>query len=127
MENQQERRQSFSKRLTQIEVENRMILFSYTVVANFFEFQANHLLFMDATDSVGKKWIFVGKFHANDNVGNYVSISLSWFAVEKGLKVNDEITFSEIPQGNRPWKNFKVVIKRKIRLFGQDIWGEFMV
>ncbi|TYG97760.1 hypothetical protein ES288_A10G063500v1 [Gossypium darwinii] len=116
MENQQERRQSFSKRFTQIELENRMILFSYTVVANFFEFQADHLLFMNATDSVGKEWIFVGKFHASDNVGNY-----------KGLKVNDEIIFIEIPQGNRPWKNFKFVIKRKIRLFGQNIWGELMV
>ncbi|MBA0820554.1 hypothetical protein Gohar_021316 [Gossypium harknessii] len=127
MENQQERRQNFSKRLTQIELENRMILFSYTVVADFFEFQADHLFFMNATDSVGKEWIFVGKFHASDTVGNYVSISLPWFAVEKGLKANDEITFTEIPQGNRSWKNFKVVIKRKIRLFGQDIWGELMV
>ncbi|TYG97756.1 hypothetical protein ES288_A10G063100v1 [Gossypium darwinii] len=118
MENQQERRQSFSKLLTQIELENRMILFSYTEVANFFEFQADHLLFMNATDSAGKECIFVGKFHASDNVGNYVSINLPWFAVEKGLKVNDD---------NRPWKNFKIVIKRKIRLFGQNIWGELMV
>ncbi|KAG4178628.1 hypothetical protein ERO13_A10G055066v2 [Gossypium hirsutum] len=127
MENQQERRQSFSKLLTQIELENRMILFSYTEVANFFEFQADHLLFMNATDSAGKECIFVGKFHASDNVGNYVSINLPWFAVEKGLKVNDEIIFTEIPQSNRPWKNFKIVIKRKIRLFGQNIWGELMV
>lgn len=103
-----------------------MLIF-YTVVAEFFEFQKDRLFSMDATDNVGKEWTFVGAFHANDNVGDFVSINFPGFIIDKGLKVKDEITFTEIPQGNKPWKNFKAVVKRKIKLFGQDMWGELMV
>ncbi|MBA0695629.1 hypothetical protein Goari_002241 [Gossypium aridum] len=127
MEDQEQGRRTFSKRLTPIEVEKRIILFFYTVVAEFFEFEEGRHFFMDVTDNLGKEWTFVGTFHANNIVENHVSISWAQFSLEKGLKVNDEVTFTEKPQGNGPWKKFKVVIKRKIRLFGQDIWGELMV
>ncbi|TYH48402.1 hypothetical protein ES332_D10G064300v1 [Gossypium tomentosum] len=115
MENQEQGKQSFSKHLTQSEVKDRIIFFSYTDVAPFFD--------------LGKAWTFIGTFYANPEVGKYVSIKWPQFSSEKGLKANDEVIFTEKPQreGEAPWKKFNVVIKRKIRLFGQDIWGELKV
>ncbi|KAK8331244.1 hypothetical protein V6Z11_A10G062200 [Gossypium hirsutum] len=119
----------FSKHLTQNEVKDRIIFFSYTDVAPFFEFQEGRLFFMDVTDSLGKAWTFIGTFYANPDVGKYVSIKWPQFLSEKGLKANDEVIFIERSrrEGETPWKKFNVVIKRKIRLFGQDIWGELKV
>ncbi|KAK8597559.1 hypothetical protein V6N13_094962 [Hibiscus sabdariffa] len=130
MENNQEQvRQSFSKQLTQREVEQRTVLFPFDVVTSVFEFQEGQLFCIDAIDNLEKVWLFIGMFHNNEELGNCVSICLRQFSVEKGLKANDEITFTERPQqeGTRTSKRFKVEIKRKIRLFGQDIWGELMV
>ncbi|KAK8991604.1 hypothetical protein V6N11_062609 [Hibiscus sabdariffa] len=127
--NQEQTRQSFSKLLTQREVEQRTVSFPFDDVASTFEFQEGRLFCIDAMDSLEKVWSFVGMFHNNEELGKCVSICLREFPVEKGLKANDEITFTERPRqnGTRTSKRFKVLIKRKIRLFGQDIWGELMV
>ncbi|KAK8602476.1 hypothetical protein V6N13_057895 [Hibiscus sabdariffa] len=129
MENQEHNRQRFSKQLIQREVEKCTISFPFDVVASFFEFQEGCLFCMDVMDSLGEKWSFIGMFHHNEELGNCVSIRLSQFSIEKGLKAADEVTFTERPrrEGARPWKKFKVEVKRKIRLFGQDIWGELAV
>ncbi|MBA0812206.1 hypothetical protein Gohar_026192, partial [Gossypium harknessii] len=68
MENQEQGRQSFSKYLTQSEVKDRIIFFSYTDIAPFFEFQEGRLFFMDVTDNLGKAWTFIGTFYANPEV-----------------------------------------------------------
>ncbi|KAL4283683.1 hypothetical protein GQ457_16G001550 [Hibiscus cannabinus] len=123
------RKISFSKLLTQREVEQRTVLFPFDAVASVFEFQKGRLFCIDAMDSLEKMWSFIGMFHNNEEFGNCVSICLHQFSVEKGLKANDEITFTERPQQEsmRTYKRFKVETKRKIRLFGQDIWGELMM
>ncbi|MBA0748895.1 hypothetical protein Gogos_002873 [Gossypium gossypioides] len=54
MENQEQGRRTFSKPLTPIEVVKRIILFFYTVVAEFFEFEEGRQYFMDVTDSLRK-------------------------------------------------------------------------
>ncbi|MBA0695636.1 hypothetical protein Goari_002247, partial [Gossypium aridum] len=59
MENQEQGRQSFSKHLTQSEVKDHIILFSYTDVAPFFEFQEGRLFFMNVRDNLGKAWTFI--------------------------------------------------------------------
>ncbi|MBA0844670.1 hypothetical protein Goarm_023321, partial [Gossypium armourianum] len=85
---------------------------------------------MDLIDGLGKVWTVLAKFHTHEAIGNYVSIDWPQFSNEKGLKPYDEITFMTRPQqegGNEgPQNEFKVLVKRKIRLFGQDIWGEVM-
>ncbi|MBA0695637.1 hypothetical protein Goari_002248 [Gossypium aridum] len=45
MGNQEQGRLTFSKRLTPIKVEKRIILFFYIVVAKFFEFEECHQFF----------------------------------------------------------------------------------
>ncbi|KAL4298042.1 hypothetical protein GQ457_12G021050 [Hibiscus cannabinus] len=129
MENHEQGKERFSKRLSQNEIEKRMIFLPFAVVASFLEFQEGHLFRMDVVDSLGKAWSFMGMFQINEEFGNYVSISWPQFAAEKGLKANDEVIFMEKPrqEGEESCKQLKVRIKRKIRLFGQDIWGELMV
>ncbi|KAK8602477.1 hypothetical protein V6N13_057894 [Hibiscus sabdariffa] len=129
MENHEQGKERFSKRLSQNEVEKCMIFLPFAAVASFLEFQEGRLFRMDVVDSLGKAWSFMGMFQSNEELGNYVSISWPQFATEKGLKANDEVIFMEKPrqEGEEPWKQLKVRIKRKIRLFGQDIWGELMV
>ncbi|KAK8493105.1 hypothetical protein V6N13_095549 [Hibiscus sabdariffa] len=127
--NQEQIRQSFSKLLTQREVERRTVVFPFDTVASAFEFQEGQLFCIDAMDSLGKVWSFIGMFHNNEEFNNCVSICLHQFPVEKELKANDKITFTKRPlqKNARICKRFKVEIKRKIRLFGQDIWGELTV
>ncbi|KAG4178630.1 hypothetical protein ERO13_A10G055150v2 [Gossypium hirsutum] len=129
MKNQEQARQSFSKHLTLSEVKDRIIFFSYTDVVPFFEFQEGYLFFVNVTDSLRKPWTFIGTFYANPEIGKYVSIKWTKFSSEKRLKANNEVIFTERPrhEGEAPWKKFKLVIKRKIKLFGQVIWGELKV
>ncbi|KAL4383375.1 hypothetical protein GQ457_15G021250 [Hibiscus cannabinus] len=131
MENQGEAGNRFTRRLTQDELHYRMMLFPFAAVAAFFEFQPEVLSFMDVKDSLEKEWSFLVRFHAHPELGDYMSVSMPQFSMEKQLKADDEITFIEIPhphgEGEEPRKKFKVEIKRKIRLFGQDIWGELNV
>ncbi|MBA0833561.1 hypothetical protein Goarm_005996, partial [Gossypium armourianum] len=85
---------------------------------------------IDVIDGLTKVWTILGNFHTNEVFENYVSIDRPQSSNEKGLKSYDEITFMTRPQqegGNGgPQKEFKVLIKRKIRLFGQNILGEIM-
>ncbi|KAK8602474.1 hypothetical protein V6N13_057897 [Hibiscus sabdariffa] len=76
MENQEHNSRRFSKRLTQREVEKCTISFPFDAVASVFEFQEGHLFCMDAMDSLGKTWSFIGMFHRNEELGNYVLIRL---------------------------------------------------
>ncbi|MFQ6636014.1 hypothetical protein Gotur_012996 [Gossypium turneri] len=131
MENQMQGRRLFSRRLIQSEVDRCVFFFPFMYVSEFFEFQEGRFFFMDVIDSLGKVWTVLTKFHTHEVIGNYVSIDWPQFSNEKGLKPNDEITLIARPLqegGNGgPQHEFKVLVKRKIRLFGQDIWGEVMV
>ncbi|XVF01174.1 hypothetical protein REPUB_Repub04eG0065700 [Reevesia pubescens] len=81
--------------------------------------------------SIGKAWIFLGSLHSNEEMGAFVYISLPQFVREKALKANNEIALIEQSlddvNDKAPWKKFKIEVKRKIRLFGRDIWGNLMV
>ncbi|KAK8505284.1 hypothetical protein V6N13_045726 [Hibiscus sabdariffa] len=129
MENHEQGRERFSKRLTRNEAEKCMILLPFAIVASSLEFEEGRIFRMDAVDSLGKAWSFVGMLQKNEELGNCVSVSWPQFATEKGLKADDEIIFMEKlrREGEESWKQIQVRIKRKIRLFGQDIWGELMV
>ncbi|KAE8701607.1 hypothetical protein F3Y22_tig00110540pilonHSYRG00076 [Hibiscus syriacus] len=120
---------SFASRLTRSEVQRRMMMLPVLAVAAFFEYEEGRLFFMDVKDSLGQAWIFLCRFHANEEMGNYFCISWPQFSMEKGLKENDEVIFTERPrlEGESPERKFKVEIKRKIRLFGVDMWGELNV
>ncbi|KAE8660586.1 hypothetical protein F3Y22_tig00116951pilonHSYRG00454 [Hibiscus syriacus] len=129
MENVRQGRARFARRLTQMEMNRHIILFPFVAVAAYFNFEEGQLFPVDVIDSLGKKWAFLGTSHADEQFGNYVSFSWSQFSIEKGLKVNDEVVIIEMPQGDdeQPHSMFKIEIKRQIKLFGVNIWGELNV
>ncbi|TYJ03359.1 hypothetical protein E1A91_A12G022200v1, partial [Gossypium mustelinum] len=101
-------------------VEGCILFFPSMSVDAFLECQEGRLFFIDVIDGLGKVWTILGKFHTNEVFENYVSIDRPQFSNENRLKSYDEITFMEGSNGG-PQNEFKVFIKRKIRLFGQDI------
>ncbi|XVF67660.1 hypothetical protein PTKIN_Ptkin10aG0139300 [Pterospermum kingtungense] len=119
----------FSKRLTQKDVEKRTITIPFSEVAGIFDFEEGRLFCLDVLECTGQAWTFLGAFHRNEEMGSVVSISSPQFVSEKALKANDEVVFVRQSRENDsvPWKKFKIEVRRKIRLFGQDIWGDLRV
>ncbi|OMP11638.1 hypothetical protein CCACVL1_00372 [Corchorus capsularis] len=132
MQNGEQPRDRFSKFLTQVEAEKRIIVFPLNHVPGIFAFEEGRLTCMDVVSGDGA-WSFLASFIKDEEIGNVVSISWPQFASEKGLKANDEVSFfkqagdhgNEEEQG--PWKKFRIQVRRQIRLFGQNIWGDLMV
>ena len=129
MQNPGQARERFSKRLTQNDVEKCLILFPFCTVAGIFDFQEGRVFCLEVIGSTGKVWTFLGSFHNNEEMGSVVSISWPQFVSEKALKPNDEVVFvrQSMDDDEGHWKKFKIEVRRKIRLFGHDIWGDLMV
>ncbi|XWS67969.1 hypothetical protein CRYUN_Cryun04dG0050200 [Craigia yunnanensis] len=70
MQNPDQTRERFSKRLTQIEVEKCLILFPSTAVAGIFNLEEGRLFFLDVVDSTGKAWTFLGSLNTNEEMGS---------------------------------------------------------
>uniref|UniRef100_A0A6N2M8K1 TF-B3 domain-containing protein n=1 Tax=Salix viminalis TaxID=40686 RepID=A0A6N2M8K1_SALVM len=61
----------------------------------------------------------------NDSVGHFLSVGWNKFVRERDLRVDDKVTIHEEAmkkEGSGTW--IKVEVKRKIRLFGEDIWAD---
>ncbi|XVE66911.1 hypothetical protein DITRI_Ditri08aG0118200 [Diplodiscus trichospermus] len=130
MQNPEQARERFSKRLTEGDVGKCLIVFPICVVTGIFDFNEGHLFFMDVVGSSGSEtWKFLGSFSINEEMGPIFSISCPNFVKEKALKADDEVVFIKQPMEDEkaPFKKFKIEVKRKIRLFGKDIWGDLMV
>lgn len=119
----------FSKQLTQNEVDKKTISFRLSEVEGFFDFQEGRLFWLDVVGCTGLAWVFLGAYHTNEEMGSVVSISWPQFASEMALKADDEVVFERriLENDKAPWKKYKIVITRKIRLFGQDIWVDLKV
>ncbi|XVE66910.1 hypothetical protein DITRI_Ditri08aG0118100 [Diplodiscus trichospermus] len=130
MQNPEQAQARFSKRLTQDDVEKDLIVFPTTAVAGIFESQPclMYLIIDLVVGSTGQTYTFQVYFGTNHEMGRVVSIWSFNFLKEKGIRANDEVVFIRQPSDNdtAPMK-FKIEVRRKIRLFGQDIWGNLVV
>ncbi|XWS40003.1 hypothetical protein CRYUN_Cryun18bG0102900 [Craigia yunnanensis] len=127
MQNPEQARERFSKRLTRNDVKKRSIVFPFSAVSGIFDFQVGRLVCLDVVESTRMAWNFICSFDTNEEMGSVVSIRCPQFMSEKGLKANDEVSFVRQDDDKVPWKKFKIEIRRNIRLCGQDIWGDLMV
>ncbi|WRX14357.1 hypothetical protein QQP08_006844 [Theobroma cacao] len=130
MQNPDQAKERFSKRLTQNEIEKCLVLFPITAVEGIFTFEEGRMFCLDVVGRTGEAWTFMATFQTNEDMGSVVSISWPQFVREKALKANDEVTFVRLApdeSDNIHWKKFKIEVRREIRLFGQDIWGDLMV
>ncbi|KAJ0015102.1 hypothetical protein Pint_20352 [Pistacia integerrima] len=87
-------------------------------------FEENHLLDMHVQDDCGQLWIFRCSIQKNGDAGCALSVDWLEFARHKDVRIGDEVIFQEIVKDQAMGARIKIQVKRKIRLFGQDIWGD---
>lgn len=77
---------------------------------------------MNAQDNTEKAWSFPCTFHHDETTGTMVSVCWDEYVREKGVRANDKVVLKEksVAEGTI----FRVEVRRKIRLFGEDIWAE---
>ncbi|KAF9690223.1 hypothetical protein SADUNF_Sadunf01G0173200 [Salix dunnii] len=80
---------------------------------------------MQVHDRDGQDWTFSCTVKRNDSVGQFLSAGWNKFVRERDLRVDDKVTIhveAMKKQGTGTW--IRVEVKRKIRLFGEDIWAD---
>ena len=78
---------------------------------------------MHAHDGNGHEWIFSCNIQRNESVGQFLSVGWIEFVRERNLQVDDSVTILEEVMKNQATR-IKMEVKRKIRLFGKDIWAD---
>ncbi|GLT63680.1 hypothetical protein SLA2020_362260 [Shorea laevis] len=110
---------TFSKLVTESDVKRNLLIPSCSVGSSIPE---EGLLYMNALDNTGKTWNFPCTFHHDETIGTMVSVCWDEYVREKGVRANDKVVLKEksVAEGTI----FRVEVRRKIRLFGEDIWAE---
>ncbi|WRX14360.1 hypothetical protein QQP08_006847 [Theobroma cacao] len=112
-----------------MELKRKITLFGKDIWG-MFTFDKDRLFCLDAVGRSGKAWTLLASFQTNEAWGSVFSISCPEFVREYALRANDEVIFvrQALDDNDKaPRMKFKIEVRRKIRLFGQDIWGEVMV
>ncbi|KAJ6309170.1 hypothetical protein OIU76_018709 [Salix suchowensis] len=113
----------FSKLLTADDIENGLPIPGSSL--GQLPDQEGLTMSMQVLDRNGQDWTFSCTIKRNDSVGHFLSVGWNNFVREKDLRVDDKVTIQEEgmkKQGSGTW--IKVEVKRKIRLFGEDIWAD---
>jgi len=113
----------FSKLLTKADIENGLSIPASTLGP--LPFQEGHSMNMHVHDGNGQEWIFSCPIKGNESVGRFLSVGWIEFVRERNLQVDDNVTILEEVMNNRATGTWiKIEVKRKIRLFGKDIWAD---
>ncbi|KAJ7002096.1 hypothetical protein NC653_012229 [Populus alba x Populus x berolinensis] len=113
-------------------------------------FEEGQSMNMHVHDGNGQEWIFSCTIKRNESMGHFLSVgwnkfvrerdlrvdernqsmghflSVGWnkFVRERDLRVDDKVTIHEEAMKNQATGTcIKVEVKRKIRLFGEDVWA----
>ena len=118
----------FSKLLTKSDVEKSLLI--PTCSFNVFPFEQGHFFYMNVVDNTGNAWTFpcfiqqISDDH--QSIGSSV-ISIGWqnFAGKKHVRVGDMVFLHRkcLDDNSIGMTQFRIEVKRKIRLLGQDIWA----
>ncbi|GAV61205.1 hypothetical protein CFOL_v3_04733, partial [Cephalotus follicularis] len=114
-----------SKVLSKMDTERNLVI--PTSSLGFLPFEEGHSANMVVEDeSTRQAWIFHCTIKGDENKGLVLSVSWLDFVRDKSLKENDEVTIfqEEFMKEKAMGTRFKIVVKRKIRLFGADIWAD---
>ncbi|XVF01172.1 hypothetical protein REPUB_Repub04eG0065500 [Reevesia pubescens] len=74
-----------------------------------------------------REWTFCCTIRHNDEMtddGGVLDVGWLEFAQRKNLKPYDEVIFHEEIDIDKDKATLKIEVKRKIRLFGHDIWAQ---
>ncbi|KAJ6416209.1 hypothetical protein OIU84_004919 [Salix udensis] len=111
----------FSKSLSKADIENVLSIPACTLGP--LPFREGHSMNMHAHDGNGQEWIFSCNIQRNESVGHFLSVGWIEFVRERNLQVDDSVTILEEVMKNQA-TCIKLEVKRKIRLFGKDIWAD---
>ncbi|GLT63676.1 hypothetical protein SLA2020_362220 [Shorea laevis] len=109
----------FSKLLTESDVNKNLSILFCSMGSSIPEEGG---LYMNALDNTGKAWSFPCSVHHEETTGTVVSVCWDEFVREKGVRANDKVVLKE--KSMAEGTIFMVDVKRKIRLFGEDIWAD---
>ncbi|KAJ0031882.1 hypothetical protein Pint_13600 [Pistacia integerrima] len=87
-------------------------------------FEENQLMDMHVQDDCGQLWMFSCSIQKNGDAGCALCVDWLEFVRHKDVRIGDEVIFIEdIVKDEAMGARIKIQVKRKIRLFGQDIWA----
>ncbi|XWS67968.1 hypothetical protein CRYUN_Cryun04dG0050100 [Craigia yunnanensis] len=118
----------FSKLLTKSDIEKSLLI--PTCSFNDLPFEEGHCFYMNVVDNTGNAWTFpcfiqqISDDH--QSIGSSV-ISIGWlkFAWKMDARVGDMVFLHRkcLDDNSTGMTQFRIEVKRKIRLLGQDIWA----
>ncbi|XVF45211.1 hypothetical protein PTKIN_Ptkin02bG0186800 [Pterospermum kingtungense] len=124
----------FSKVLTESDLEKSLVI-PTTCSFNVLPFEDGHFFYMNVVDDTGNAWTFpcfLQQISDDDNdhqtIGNSSAISIGWltFARKQDIRVGDTVFLDRKSLDNDNFTGttqFRIEMKRKIRLLGHDIWA----
>lgn len=113
----------FSKFLTADDIENGLSIPGCSLGP--LPFQEGQSMNMHVHDGNGHEWIFCCTIRRNESMGHFLSVGWNKFVRERDLRVDDKVTIHEEAMKNQAMGTWiKVEVKRKIRLFGEDVWAD---
>ncbi|KAK6240987.1 hypothetical protein SCA6_006376 [Theobroma cacao] len=115
----------FSKPLTKSDVEKSLLIPTHSF--NTLLLEEGQFFNMNVVDSAGNAWTFPCFIQQNnDEIKGPSVISVGWlkFLHNKDVRVGDTVFLYQISlDDNCTGTQFRIEVKRKIRLLGQDIWA----
>ena len=113
-----------SKFATKADVESRLSF--PTCSLGLLPFEEGQSMNMSLYDKCGCQWIFACTIQQNDSIGQVLSMDWMEFVRHKDVRENDKVIIleEEIIKNHIIGTRMKIEVKRKIRLFGQDIWAD---
>ncbi|KAJ0080508.1 hypothetical protein Patl1_23120 [Pistacia atlantica] len=107
----------FSKFVDEIDITRSLSLPASPM--GLIHFEENQLMDMHVQDDCGQLWMFRCSIQKNGDAG--CALSVDWLEF---VRHKDVIFIQEIVKDQAMGARIKIQVKRKIRLFGQDIWGD---
>ncbi|KAI9156850.1 hypothetical protein LWI28_013111 [Acer negundo] len=114
----------FSKIVTDIDVTRSLSI--PTSSLGSIPFEEGHFTDMNVYDDCGRFWVFRCSIQQMGSEDRVLSVNWIEFVRHKNVRVDDKVIFLEETCINDPTTGakIKIEVKRKIRLYGQDIWAD---
>lgn len=112
----------FSKFLTKTDIETHLCISTSSL--GQLPFDGRQTVNMHVHDEGGRKWMFPCCIKEDENMGRFLSVDWLEFARLKDVRVGDQfIIHEEIVKHQAAGTLIRIEVRRKIRLFGFDIWA----
>lgn len=114
----------FSKLVSEIDITRILSIPANACAMGRLNFEENVLMDMHVEDDCGKMWMFGCWIQKNDDGGCALCVDWLEFVRHKDVRVGDKVLLIEEIEDQAMRRKIKIEVKRKIRLFGQDIWAD---